>query len=1256
MPRPAIPFLLALLGACATSSAQPPAQHFEPAADLPQQADSGTPELELPRRPSLSPDGTRIAFGHQGDIWVADVADGQARRLTGHDAHDGRAMWSPDGKWLAFTSNRHGNYDVFLIPAAGGVAERITWHREGERLLGWLDQDRILIGAQADRRYSRRDRGIWVAYRDGRTPTILGDWAMQQASFDASQRWLAYERGHGSSSRRAYRGPACSSLWVWDAEKDEHRSLTTFDGNDLAPMMDPAGEWVYFLSDRACAGNEEGRDLGLWRIPRKGGKASLVYHPGGRSLRNASMGHGGRSIVAELDLGLVRIDLPSGNASPVKVYGSVDTSDLAAETRTQDSGVEEFAVSPDGKSIAFTADGDIYVMRRHEDIRRCVRVTTHPAPEYAPVWVEDGNALLFISEREGNGEVYRVRTAGTPAPKPEAEKEEKSDEEEKPEEELEITPFWLARDFEVERLTTTAEDESALGLSPDGKTLAWVVGNGKLVVGDPATLKVSREITDGYEAPDFDWSPDSRWLAYSQGDDDFNYDVFLVRADIEGMAADEPGAQPYNLTRHPDDDTGPIWSPDGRKLTFTSRRMMSDETDVWVAFLRSADDERTKRERLEAAEAEKKAKEKEKKAKDKGKGKGDDQPAVLAEAQPADAVLSGEWQGLAEGPDPVMEKGLPFTMRLVLRGEMVYGEVESLLFSGVMGDLSWDSKAQTLEFTLAIPDTDGVKGSLTVAGDRLTGWVDADSSRFDFSADRSSSTSGVEEAAAKAFQEAPAEEEKAGEKEEVPEVEVDWEDLNRRVRRLTRREGNERAVGWDGGSEKVYFNATVGTRLTNDSKAETGFFHMDIFEGKEESVAGSPVQGFALHDKKVHTIQRGTIHEGKKSYGFSVRVREDRMATREAVLEQTWRFLDRNFYDPGFHGHDWAASLEKWRPAVMAATCPEDYGEMVNWMLGEMNASHMGYYSYGRSAASQTDNPSMGLLGVLWDETFEGPGRKVREVLPGTPAARSISSLRVGDVVLRVDGEPYQAGDNWHRLMSGTAGQEVLLDVVDADGQAREVLIRPTSSLSDALYRRAERICRDQVEADSEGRVGYVHIESMSTGPLEDFERELFDAGHGKDALIIDVRENGGGWTTDMVLAMLTVRDHARTIPRNGGEGYPQGRRIFATWTKPIVVLCNENSYSNAEIFSWSIKTLGRGPVVGKQTYGAVISTGGTTLLDGSFVRLPFRGWYVNDADKTNMELNGCPPDYPVENLPGDFKLGIDRQLEKAIEVALKQL
>ncbi|MCH2101297.1 MAG: S41 family peptidase [Planctomycetes bacterium] len=422
----------------------------------------------------------------------------------------------------------------------------------------------------------------------------------------------------------------------------------------------------------------------------------------------------------------------------------------------------------------------------------------------------------------------------------------------------------------------------------------------------------------------------------------------------------------------------------------------------------------------------------------------------------------------------------------------------------------------------------------------------------------------------------------------------------------------------------------------------------------ESSSIGSFVGGGkeVLYTRRGSSVSRG----GKATeYPFSVRIREDRMAVRAEVMEEAWRVLDRWFYDDEFHGIDWRATLERWRPIILAASTPEDFEDLMNWLLGELNASHMGFRGDGGLAAAETDSTRTGVLGVFWDDSYTGPGRRVAEVVEKTPASRLHSRLNAGDVIAAVDGEVIGVDTNWDRVMAGTSGQEVVLDVSNATGESREVVIRPfsTSAFTGALYERREQVLREQAERDSSGRLGYIHIQAMGTSSLLEFERELYAAGYDKDALIIDVRDNGGGWTTDMVLTMLMVNDHAFTISRGGSKGYPQGRRIFATWNKPIVVLCNENSYSNAEIFSWSIKTLGRGPLVGKATFGAVISTGGASLLDGSFIRMPFRGWYVKDASSTNMELNGCPVDYEVDYLPGDYAAGRDRQLEKAIEIGV---
>jgi tricorn protease len=170
----------------------------------------------------------------------------------------------------------------------------------------------------------------------------------------------------------------------------------------------------------------------------------------------------------------------------------------------------------------------------------------------------------------------------------------------------------------------------------------------------------------------------------------------------------------------------------------------------------------------------------------------------------------------------------------------------------------------------------------------------------------------------------------------------------------------------------------------------------------------------------------------------------------------------------------------------------------------------------------------------------------------------------------------------------------------------------------------------------------------MDDVSLRRFEEELFSAASGKSGLIIDVRENGGGYTTDHLLTMLTQPVHAIAVPRGGVPGYPQDRKVYATWNRPIVVLCNQNSFSNAEVFSHAIKTLKRGRLVGVPTAGGVVSTGSTSIMDVGVLRLPFRGWFVVDTGQ-DMELRGAEPDVIVWPQPGQLPRGDDQQLEAAI-------
>ena len=303
----------------------------------------------------------------------------------------------------------------------------------------------------------------------------------------------------------------------------------------------------------------------------------------------------------------------------------------------------------------------------------------------------------------------------------------------------------------------------------------------------------------------------------------------------------------------------------------------------------------------------------------------------------------------------------------------------------------------------------------------------------------------------------------------------------------------------------------------------------------------------------------------------------------------------------------------------------------------------------------------------------------------------------VNDVILAVNGEPVGADAPIEPLLIETIGDQVILEYCpsaerlekeadqtkkaseetaddaaanddeheeeDTDqsaadpNQPRQLVIRPTRYRDFATLRYDQWVAENRayIDAQSDGRLGYLHIRGMNEPSFEIFERDLYAAAHGKDGLIIDVRNNGGGWTADWVMAVLSVKRHAYTIPRGGQRGYPQGRLVFYAWTKPATMMCNQYSFSNAEIVSHAFKNLGRGPLVGMPTSGGVISTGAYGLIDGSYVRMPFRGWYTlpNGVD---MELHGAAPDVKVDRTPADEAAGRRPQLDAAIRATLDQL
>jgi len=371
-----------------------------------------------------------------------------------------------------------------------------------------------------------------------------------------------------------------------------------------------------------------------------------------------------------------------------------------------------------------------------------------------------------------------------------------------------------------------------------------------------------------------------------------------------------------------------------------------------------------------------------------------------------------------------------------------------------------------------------------------------------------------------------------------------------------------------------------------------------------------------------------------------------------------WGRLRDWFYDPNYHGADWTAVREKYRLAARHAPSYTVFARVMHLLNGELRASHLGFTTTDiskkewdieikqHSWEEQTFHP-----GLIFDPDHRGEGWRVKSVVHEGPAQRSDYPFAAGDLVLRVNGIPVTPDTDPALVLNGPKGHSLRLDVMTGTNRVENVKLQPDAYKDIRARLNTENFnkLRRSIHAASDNKFGYLHIARMQWDEYYKFEQEIFAEGYGKEAMIIDVRDNMGGFTADYVLNILCGANHSLAVMRDGEPAYLSGYWGRPVWYKPIIVLCNQNTASNGEIFTHAIKTLRRGRIVGVQSSGAVIATNDGDLLDLGKLRLPHRGWFLLDG--TDMEERGVEPDVTVWNTPADEVSGYDRQLEKAIEL-----
>ena len=1095
--------------------------------------------VRLARDPALSPDGGTLAFAWQGDVWLVPVAGGTARRLTQHAAEESLPAFSPDGKRVAFVSTREGGVrQVFVMPAGGGEARQVTFHSEGAELREWLpDGKGLLVSVTRDASWMREPRAGRLAVVDveeRKAERVLFDDYGTEAAVAPDGKRVLFTREGESWWRQGYRGARAGQTWLFDRESGKFELILKEETECRWPRWRPDGKGFYFVSNR-------GGDFNLWERELESGKERQITRFKGDSVVFPAVSRNGRVVVFRVLADFYRWE-PGKGGEPVKIPIEAVT-DAAAPVveRPVLSSATGITHTADGLQMAFLAGGDLWVM--DTELKEPVAVTRTAEQEREAVFSPDGKTLWFVSDAEGETDLWKA-VRKNPA-----------------------KPWWENTAFELTRVTNDAAVESRPQFSADGKRLAYVKGLGDLWVakGDGSEAK---RVLESWDAPSFEFSPDGRWLVYAVSDEWFNSDVWLLPAD-GGRAA-------FNLSRHPDNDYAPRWSPDGKKIAWVGQRE-NGEHDLFYAWLRAEEGEASARERtLE------KAREKFKK------------PAVPAPAKPATA---------AANPAPQEAKAPP-------------------------------TKAATTPTTTAA--TTAVAGAAAAQA----------------TAPPKPAEPVKDEGQKKAAAPTPA----PAAAKPAPALVIDFEGIHDRIRRIAIPNTTEGGLVWSPDSKRLAFAATVdgkkGTYTVEPpDQTRPKLLATAQLSGAQWLKEGDQLTGLAEGRPASVSAKTGAV----TTRSFRAPQVVERAARQRAVFDECWRVMRDRYYDEALGNRDWNAVRAKYGELAAQAPDLKTVQEVVHLMLGELNGSHLGF-TLNSGSGVQTAmawQEETAHLGLRFDAAHAGPGWKVRDVLVKGPASRKQSRVKTGEVVLRVDGQAVTPEMDPSQVLTGRPDRDVTLQVRAEDGKEREVRLRPINHAEarKLLYDQWIRENRERVEKASGGKLGYLHISAMDDASFHRFQEELYAAGAGREGLVIDVRENGGGSTADHLLTALTQPRHAIAIPRGSRTpGYPQDRTVYATWDKPVVVLCNQNSYSNAEIFSHAIKLLKRGQLVGVPTAGGVISTGSTAVMDVGTLRLPFRGWYGLESG-LDMELNGAVPDQVIWPQPGEMAAGVDRQLEKAVEV-----
>lgn len=1038
----------------------------------------------------------------------------------------------------------------------------------------------------------------------------------------------------GTAVAFTYKG----DIYIVPTTGGQARQLTTNSGYDTAPVWTPDGRSIAFSSTRA------NRSADIFVMPAAGGTSRRVTtSPNAETpltFLNDSI-----LLFATSDAGSPTAIVPPQVAQTYTVnVNNPQRPHLFAHTA-----MTSASAAADGSIVYQDRKGYEDVLRKHEhssgtadiwtlDNGKYTKLTSFNGQDQCPVWLSP-QSIAFLSEQDGTLNVWSMNVDGTQqkqlthfvnhpvrslshandgtlafswngelytlAPNGEPQK---------------IDVRIVADDYDADLVRNLlSSGATTVAPSPNGEEVAFVLRGDVYVTS--AKYKTTRRITDtpaqerrvGF-SPDgktlvYDSERDGSWrlftATYGKDDKSFAYATDIVEKPLYTASDNKPAQQPS-------------FSPDGKKVAFLENRTALRVLDMASGNVNTALDGKynysysdgdipfewspDSRWLLTSYI---------------GEGGWNNTDIALVKADGSEVIDLTE-SGYSDGNPRWAMDGRAITYetgRYGMRNHGSWGEQTDVVAMFLDGD-AWD------EFNRTQEEADLAKKA------------DKDKKDADKDADKDSKNKNDKK-----------NKKDATKKDDVKPLVFDIDNRHHRTARLTASSSSvgDYILSNDGG--KLYYTAPA-------TEGKRHLFERNLRSG-ETKLLTQNVSGSIMPDQKMENIfvsgsgiSKISLADGKKeAVEFEAPYNRHPSLEREYIFNHMAQQVRDKFYDTNLHGVDWDMYVENYRRFLPYINNNYDFAALLSEILGELNASHTG----GRYYAPAAEMPSA-VLGAFYDESYDGVGLRIAEVISGGPLADKKASVVAGDIITAIDGVEIAPNADYNVLLEGKAGRPVRLSVTRASGKNDVITVKPVSrgAQTNLLYRRWVERNEKYVDSISGGRVAYVHVKGMDSPSFREVYSRLFGKYRNHDAVVVDTRWNGGGWLHNDIALLLGGHEYVRYTPR----GQYIGSDPFSQWTKPSAMLVNESNYSDAHGTPYVYQTLKIGPVVGAPVPGTMTAVWWETQIDPSLVFGIPEVTSIGAAGKIleNLQLN---PDKEVYNNPGDVAAGRDAQLEAAVRMLM---